>query len=206
MWSYRPEWANTIEEKESVLKGGVSTVYRFNLMSHTGTYIETTQHKLAVDFLLKDFDIEHFYRSVKLVVVIPDENGIVLLSDFLESCKTSNIQFVKGDSLIIATNYGVNHRKENYLEASPSFEESLTNYLCELELSFIGTDTPIIENLKNPHKPVIKLFESNKRMLLIAPLLIDTNEIKTGTYTISCAPLNIEGTSGALCRPLLIQN
>ena len=51
MWHYRPGWENSVREIESVLKGGNVTIYGFDLCSHTGTYIETSHHKLKEEIL-----------------------------------------------------------------------------------------------------------------------------------------------------------
>ncbi|MBK6836150.1 MAG: hypothetical protein IPG89_18515 [Bacteroidetes bacterium] len=96
--------------------------------------------------------------------------------------------------------------KEDYLSSSPSFEPELTGWLATLNLGLLGVDTPIIENLAAPYQPVVNLFNANPALLLLAPLKIDTNDVKSGEYTLSCLPLNIEDTTGMLCRTILITN
>jgi kynurenine formamidase len=122
----------------------------------------------------------------------------------LKEVSENDISIDPGDAIIIANGYGVNHKQANYLSASPSFEPALVDWLIEKEPGLLGVDTPIMENPEQPFQPVIKLFEANSEMLLLAPLNIDTATIKTGTYYLSCAPLKVENVSGMLCRPLLI--
>lgn len=203
MWAYRPELNNTVQLLSSTQKGDASTIYQFNLFSNTGTYIETSQHKLANNILLDDLPLDTFYRKVKVVIV--DEQKIISKSHLIERLNENKLLLSKGDALIIANGYGINHRKENYLSNSPSFSEELTEWLANLQLDLLGVDTPIIDNVENPYQPVVKLFEANADMLLLAPLRIDTTEIITGEYILSCFPLKIESTAVSLCRAILIK-
>ena len=202
MWSYRAEWKNSINIFESTSNGGQSTVYEMKLFSHTGSYIETSQHKLVNDLILNTLPIESFYRKVK--VIVTDEKKKITKKKVLEIATSENLLPEAGDAFIIANGYGINHANDTYLSESPYFEEELTEWLINSEIGLLGVDTPIIENLEAPYKPVIKLFEANPKLLLLAPLLIDSAIIKSGIYTLSCLPLNVEATSGMLCRPILI--
>ena len=206
MWHYRTEWKNNISEIESVLKGGSATVYRFDLCSHCGTYIETSHHKLKKEILLSDFEIREFYRTIKLIIVKTNSKNEITLQSVLDALEQKNIFIKKNDSVIISTGYGKEHRTKNYLKKSPSFSPELTSYLCSKKISFLGVDTPLIENLENPYRPVVKLFEANPQMLLLAPLLIETSQVKTGIYQLSALPLKIENVSASPCRPVLIIN
>src|ERR1700741_2573795 len=204
MWSYKPQWQNSVEVFESTVKGGASTVYKLNVFSHTGTYIETSSHKLKSELLLSALPRETFYRKVKLIIT--GEKNTITKNGVMEAAGECGLTLEKGDAVIIANGYGMNHRKDNYLSASPSFDPELTDWLCQLELSLLGVDTPIIENITDPSQPVVKLFTANPQLLLLAPLHIDTNKVAGREYLLSCMPLNVEGATGMLCSPFLIEN
>ncbi len=205
MWSYRPEWSNSISTVFATANGDASTVYNFNIHSHTGTYIETSQHKLNNQLLLQDFQLESFYGSC-FVVVIPElTDNVVTLASFLNALNRIELSDLKGSRLIIATGYGNNHSNEDYLKNAPSFEPSLTQTLIDLNLSLLGVDTPIIENQKQPYQPVIKIFEANENLLLLAPLKIDLEQVETGIYILSCLPSFKCEVSGSPTRAFLIQ-
>jgi len=205
MWSYRPEWKNKISTISSTAKNQASTVYHFNLHSHTGTYIETSQHKLDNQLLLNDFPLDAFWGKCYVVVISTLKNNIVTLNAFLEELNNLNEPISIGAKLLIATGYGENHHNLDFLMAAPSFEPALTEKLIEMELSLLAVDTPIIENQKLPYQPIIKLFTANEKLLILAPLLIDTKKIKTGLYTLSCFPGIKADISGSLCRAILIK-
>jgi kynurenine formamidase len=202
MWAYKPQWRNNIELFESTMGGDASTVYKLTVFSHSGTYIETSSHKLKSELLLNDLSLKSFYREVKLV--ISDEEKIITRSKIAEELIRSGMKIEKGDAVIIANGYGKNHRREDYLSASPSFDPGLTAWLSELKIGLIGVDTPIIENPDAPYQPVAGLFTANPELLLLAPLNINIAEVKSGSYTLCCLPLNVENTTGMLCRPVLI--
>jgi len=204
MWSYKPQWQNNVELFESTMKDDMSTVYKLTVYSHTGTYIETSSHKLKSELLLSELPLESFYRKVKLIV--SDAKQLITKKRIVQELKKKNLKLEKGNTRIIENGYGENHKSENYLSKSPSFEPELTNWLSSLNLGLLGVDTPIIENLEAPYQPVVKLFTANPSLLLLAPLKINTNEVKSGEYTLSCLPLNVEGSTGMLCRPILIDN
>jgi len=203
MWHYKPQWKNYVELFESTIKGDVSTVYKLNIYSHTGTYIETSSHKLPSELLLNDLPLNNFYRNVKLIVVRDEK--IITKNSVQEESQKNNLKIEKGDAVIIANGYGKNHDCEDYLSDSPSFEPELTEWLIEQELGLLGVDTPIIENLTSPYQPVVKLFKANKKLLLLAPLNIDIKTIATSEYILSCFPLSVEKTTGMLCRAVLIK-
>lgn len=205
MWSYKPEWANSVSSICETNKGDAGTVYRFNLVSHTGTYIETSQHKLKNNKLLNHLDLDSFYKKCKVIVVNNLKGKQISLAAIKNELTKKKLKIVKGDYVIIATGYGKNHNGKNYLQASPYFEPALMGWLNEKQIGLIGTDTPIIENLEEPYSPVIKMFKANPKLLLLAPLLIDTKKIKTGIYTLSCLPLPIKNISGSQCRAVLIK-
>lgn len=205
MWAYRPDWANFIVPISETAKGDAGTVYSFNLVSHTGTYIETSQHKLKNKKTFDKLILDSFYRKCKLISINDQKGKAISLASVQQELRKNKLSIVKGDYVIIASGYGKNHSKSNYLEASPFFEPSLTDWLIEKKIGLIGTDTPIIENQDKPYMPVVKMFKANQDMLLLAPLLIDTKKIKTGVYTLSCLPLPIKNISGSLCRAVLIK-
>jgi arylformamidase len=202
MWFYKPQWKNSVELFESTMNGDLSTVYKLNLFSHTGTYIETSSHKLKSELLLGNLPLESFYRNVKLIVT--DETHIITKKKIVNELEKTKMQLISGDALIIANGYGLDCEKDDYLSASPSFEPELTNWLADIKIGLLGVDTPIIENLAAPYQPVVKLFNANPEMLLLAPLKIDTNEIGSGEYMLSCLPLNVVGSTGMLCTAMLI--
>jgi kynurenine formamidase len=124
---------------------------------------------------------------------------------FLDALKDIELSDLKGSKLIIATGYGHRHSNEDYLIKAPSFEQELTQLLMDLNLSLLGVDTPIIENQVNPYQPVIKLFEANEKLLLLAPLMINLEQVETGKYTLSCLPSIKAEISGCQTRAILIR-
>lgn len=207
MWSYRKHWGNEITAIEETLHGDRSTVYRFSLCSHTGTYIETCQHKLAINVLLEEFECRDFVRPCKVVCLRPkDSKQPVTLIELRDKLENAKMALEAGDALLICTNWGKRHGKPEYVIRCPFFEDSLTDYLASIKLSLLGVDVPVIDNTSQPYQAVVRLFEANCRLLFIAPLLLDDALIKTGHYTVCAFPLNIKGVCASLCSPVLLQS
>jgi arylformamidase len=205
MWSYRPDWKNKISAISSTSEGDASTVYKFELCSHTGTYIETSQHKLKNNVLLEHFPVHRFICNVK-VLIIRNIGKEIKLEHVLHELNVADIDLNVGDSLIICTGWGAReYSSEGFIVDAPYFEEDLTNYLLQRKLSLLGVDTPVIDNQVKPYFAVNKLFNTNEDLLLLAPLAINLNEVKTGVYMLNTLPLKISGVSASLCRPVLIE-
>jgi kynurenine formamidase len=205
MWRYRPGWESRVEILTSTAQGDASTVYRFDLCSHAGTYIETSQHKLNNDVTLDQFDVSTFLRSCKLVVVPANERQEICVEQFRNEIDRTGMTIATGDALIVATGWGEQHRVTDYLTQSPFFSPDLVDLLCEMNLSVLGVDIPAIDNPREPYRAVQKLFEANPMLLLLAPLVIDVGTVQSGEFYLSAAPLKIESVSASLCRALLIE-
>jgi len=206
MWRYRKGWENRFETLSRTRDGDTSTVYRFNLCSHSGTYLETSQHKLANDITLDDFQLSAFVRPCKVAVLNATANTPIELAELHAALGRLAGPVEKGDALLLATGWGSNRREPDYVSRCPSFAVGVVEQLCEFGLDLLGTDLPIIDNQVHPFNAVAKLFEVNPNMLLLAPLAIDVDAIRPGSYLLSAAPLKIEAVCASPCRPVLIES
>jgi kynurenine formamidase len=206
-FKYRSEWGNHISTICSTNLEQNSTVYRFNLCSHSGTYIETSQHKLPNDVALSDFSLQSFVRDVTLVKIEPLKSGEINLNIFLDAVNKQKIEMEGVKALLVCSGWTFqNYSAPYYLEHSPYFTEELTKFVSGLNLELLGVDTPILDNPNSPYNPVKSLFEANPKMLLLAPLSIDLNIVLKSSYTLNCVPLKISNVAASLCRPILIIN
>ncbi len=207
MWSYKVGWENSVNLICSTLKSDLSTVYRFSLCSHSGTYIETSQHKLRNNILLDDFEINRFFCDVKLLKLDKERRQkCIFLPEVLSELKKNNLTINSGDCVIISCGWAAEHHKDKeFISSAPYFEEKLTNYLATKKLNLLGVDTPVIDYQPAPYFAINKLFKLNKRLLILAPLSIN-HDVNTGTYLLNTLPLKIENVSACLCRPILIKN
>ena len=206
MWRYRSGWESCVSTLASTARGDASTVYRFDFCSHAGTYVETSQHKLNNDVLLDGFGVGEFVRECTVVVTATKRAGdVVTLAEVRGSLAAQQCEVVGGDALLIATGWGMEYRSADYLVGSPCFSRELVAWLCTLQLGLLGVDVPAIEDRRAPYGPVQMLFEAGPRTLLLAPLVIDTERIRTGRYILCAAPLKIETVCASLCRALLFE-
>ena len=83
MWRYQPGWENTIYALSDTNQGDTDSVYRFNLCSHTGTYIESAGHKLANQRGFNELPINAFVQlDTLLLQVTPAADGCITLKEF----------------------------------------------------------------------------------------------------------------------------
>ena len=203
MWSYQAGWENTIYALSDTNQGDSDSVYRFNLCSHTGTYIESAGHKLANQTNLNELPISAFMQlDTLLLQVTPDADGCITLTEFETALGLHAQSATALTNLILGTDWGCQHTEENYLARAPWFQAELTRHLARLPLHILGVDTPIIDNPQHPYDPVRQLFAANQELLLLAPLNLP-GDLPSGTYQLDCPPLNIIDVSAAPCRPVL---
>lgn len=206
MWAYRPEWANRITPIAETRRGAPSTVYRLDLCSHTGTYIETSQHKLNTDVPLDSFSEGDFFREAAVVVLKNKQPAEpITLEEFRRALLGNDTIVKRNGALVIASGWGRHHREPSYLGSSPFFEPRLTDHINSIGLGLLAVDVPVIDNQRRPYNPVKRLFEANPRLLLLAPLFLDPKVLKTGLYTLCAFPLNIPGVCATPCTPVLIE-
>ena len=203
MWRYQPGWENSIHAMSDTNQGDADSVYRFDLCSHTGTYIETAGHKLSNQLCLDDFPISTFVQQPTVVLSMTTDANACLTLQALEFA-LANCPDMDGalTNLILMTGWGEQHSDSGYLTRAPWFAPELTDYLASMNLHILGVDTPIIDNQQAPYDAVQKLFQANKELLLLAPLRLP-KALCSGIYQLDCAPLNIIGVSAAPCRPVL---
>lgn len=205
MWSYKEDWKNKISCISSSSNSPASTVYKFELFSHTGTYIETSQHKLDNNILLDNFPINRFLCDIKLIK-LNSVSKVITLEDFLEELRKSKLTVETGDSLIICCGWGADKEfSRDFIYNSPFFEKGLTQYLTQKRLNLLGVDIPAIDNRVEPYHAVDQLFLGNVDLLLLAPLSINLCEVASGKYFLNCLPLKISEVSASLCRPVLFK-
>ncbi len=205
MWRYRAGWESSIRTLSDTEAGDPSTVYRFDLCSHAGTYIETSQHKLRTERPLSQLQPTDFFRTCKLLI-LPEKrpSEAVRREEVQHALCAAGIDVAAGDSLLLSVGWGKQHRESHYVNGSPYFTEDLVAWLCERRLHLLGVDVPAIDNQRSPYGAVTKLFEAEPGTLLLAPLVIDSRQVATGHYTLLAAPLKIDAVSASLCRVLLI--
>ena len=204
MWAYRNEWENRISTVCSTAGGDASTAYRFDLCSHTGTYIETSQHKLNTNIALDSYSIDSFIQPCTLVSVAgKSSRDEISREDFIEASEKFSLP--PRNALIVATGWGVNYKEKNFVSECPYFASSLTEHLISLRPSLIGFDVPVIDHPNEPYGAIAKLFEAIPGLLVIAPLVIDLENVPAGRHKLISFPLNIAGVCASLCRPILLE-
>lgn len=205
MWSYRDEWCNKLDTVSSTKNGDPSTVYNFNIYSHTGTYIETSQHKFDNNILLTDFAIETFHAKCKVVCLKNHTKNIITFAEVKEEMAAYGMTLNQGDNIIVSAGWGGMHNNSEYILSSPSFEPQLMEWITKNKVSILGVDTPSLENINEPYQPVNNFFKENPNSLLLAPLKINHNYVSTGEYTLSCLPALLSEVSGSITRAFLIE-
>ena len=203
MWAYRLGWENSIQEICSTASGDPSTAYRFNLCSHSGTYIETSQHKLNTKLPLDAFPLDNYFQSCTVISIPAPERREISKQDFITA--STHLVIPQNKALILSTGWGQRNRDEKFISHGPFLSEALVDYLIEIRPSLLGFDLPVIDHPFQPYQAVAKLFSALPNLLLLAPLVINPTLVKTGAYELIAAPLNIQGACASLCRSFLIE-
>lgn len=167
-------------------------------ISHTGAHIDFPIHFIPSGKTLRDYEdiygLDTFYGPAAVIEVPYNKSSIDV--NFLKSIgklpnrilfKTSNSKLYKKTEV-----------SQNYVYVEPEAAE----YIAENDVRLVGIDYLGIENPKSTTFETHKILLS-KDILILEGIIL--NDIKEGTYTLSCFPLEILDSDFGPCRAVLIK-
>lgn len=201
------ETATTVE-KDSFFSSLLSST------TVSGLYLESQAHIIQGGKTLDQYPVDRFIRPAR-IVRLPAQSPKALIDADLMARHAPPIR--KGEALLVATGWGAMWNKPGYVLQCPNMTRSALQWVLDHDISLFGVDIPCIEaswseddtnEMRRVRRSAEKgsmlrtLFERD--ILLLAPL-VKLEEIRSGSGTLICLPLNLRGTSGAPCRAVFME-
>lgn len=192
-------------ETVATLKNNGFFSSRIEMSTVTGLYLESQAHVMEGGKTLDQYGPERFLVPA-VVVNLPTQPQRAQVDGDMLAARAPKIN--AGDALLLGTGWGSMWDAQGYVLRCPNLKRSAMEWVLEQGVSLFGVDTPCIESSSpdsddSPRGSLLReLFERD--ILLLAPL-VNLEKVRTGRGTLVCLPLKLQGTSGAPCRAIFIE-
>jgi arylformamidase len=195
---FRLETATTVE-KDSFFSSVLSST------TVSGLYLESQAHIIPGGKTLDQYAADRFILPARIVRLPPQSPKALIDADLMARHAP---QVGKGEALLVATGWGGMWNKPGYVLQCPNMTRGALQWVLDREISLFGVDIPCIEASWSADDAAQKgsmlrtLFERD--ILLLAPL-VNLEEVRSESGTLICLPLKLQGTSGAPCRAVFME-
>jgi kynurenine formamidase len=121
---------------------------KIEMVSNTGTYIDTPFHRYADGKDLADIALDALVDLEGVVVRVPHSDRLAITeTDF------ANID-VKGKAVLVCTGWSEHWNTDNYFTAHPFLTEKAAQFLVESGVRLVGIDSHNIDDTSANRRPV----------------------------------------------------
>jgi arylformamidase len=171
--------------------------------SHAGTHMDAPIHFGAGNAGIDAYQIQRFFVKCHVVrLPNPTPRQLIYVKDIPEAV----LQKVKpGDGLLIHTNWSQKYGSDDYRNALPRISDELADWICAVDIKFIGVEPPSIadvNNIEEVGRIHRKLLKAN---VIIVEGLVNLEKISHDVIDIIALPLCIRGGDGAPARVIAIE-
>jgi kynurenine formamidase len=161
-----------------------------NMLAMTGTYFESCgdYHNYTIDdipieklFMINSYALQIPYEKLQLV----DNRPCIFLDDFKKAEKGG---IPTGSGIIIATGYGKNWCKKDYVAKCPFLAKETMDYLIDKKPFIVVWDTPAAENDVHPENIFERYFKAN---ILSVTACVNLEKIKKYNVKLVVMPLKL---------------
>ena len=161
-----------------------------NMIAMTGTYFETPGD--YHDYTVSDVPVEKLFMIDSYALQMPYENLEIVdgrpcinLEDFKEAEKAP---IPPGSGIILATGYGKNWFRSDYVAKCPFLSKPAMDYLIDRKPFIVVFDTPAAENDVHPENIFERYFKAN---ILSVTACVNLEDIKKYNVRLTVMPLNL---------------
>lgn len=158
---------------------------KIEMVSNTGTYIDSPFHRYADGKDLSEITLERLVNLEAVIVRADYKNGIEVGKKFFE-----NIQ-IKGKAILVNTNWSDFWRTDAYFENHSFLTEDAAIYLRDQGAALVGIDSHNIDDTRGKSRPVHSTLL--KAEIIIAEHLTNLNQLPEGGFTFTAVPPKMKG-------------
>ena len=176
-----------------------------NMLAMTGTFFESSGE--YHNYTINDIPIEKLFMIDCCVLKMPYEKLKIVDNRpcmFLEDLKKAEKSLIPiGSGIILATGYGKNWERKDYVEKCPFLAKDAMDYIIGKKPFIVVYDTPAAENDVHPENIFEGYFKAN---ILSATACINLEKIEKYNVKLVVMPLKLlKVTLASPCRAIVIE-
>lgn len=157
---------------------------KIEMISNTGTYIDTPFHRFADGKDLSEIDLEGV-ANLEGVVIRIDESIKSIDVDLLQSYD------LKDKAVLIHTNWSRYWATDTYFENDPYLTEDAAHYLKQQGVKLVGIDCHNIDNTNGKTRPVHTVLLRNE--IFIVEHMTNLHQLPDEGFKFYAVPVKVKG-------------
>jgi len=121
---------------------------KIEMVSNTGTYLDSPFHRFADGKDLSDLSLEQLAYLEAVFIHVPESNGRIIDESWF-----ANLD-VRGKAVLIHTGWARHWKTDQYFEGHPYLTEGAANALKSGGATLVGIDTYNIDDITDGRRPV----------------------------------------------------
>lgn len=174
------------EESRSRYEPGTEfQIGKIEMVSNTGTYIDSPFHRYADGKDLSEITLEKLVNLEALVVRADYRSGIEVGKKFFENIP------IKGKAILVNTNWSEHWRTDGYFENHSFLTEEAAIYLRDQGAALVGIDSHNIDDTRGKSRPVHSTLL--KAEIIVAEHLTNLGQLPDNGFTFTAVPPKMKG-------------
>lgn len=158
---------------------------KIEMVSNTGTYIDSPFHRYADGKDLSEINLEKLVNLEAIVVRADYRNGIEVGKKFFEKIP------IKGKAILVDTHWSELWRTDAYFENHPYLTEEAAIFLRDQGAALVGIDSHNIDDTRGKSRPVHSTLLKSE--IIIAEHLCNLNQLPDNGFTFTAVPPKMKG-------------
>jgi arylformamidase len=158
---------------------------KIELISNTGTYVDTPFHRYAAGEDLSQVGLERFAELEGILVRADFKGGIEVGKKFFEGLPLT------GKAVLVNTNWSKHWRTDAYFQNHSFLTEEAAIYLRDAGVKLVGIDSHNIDDTRKKSRPVHSALL--KAGIIIAEHLCNLDQIPSEKFVFNAVPPKFKG-------------
>ncbi|MCF6318266.1 MAG: cyclase family protein [Proteobacteria bacterium] len=165
-------------------EGTTFQIGKIEMISNTGTYIDTPFHRFAEGKDLSEIDLDGVANLDGIVISI-NENIKEITAEMLQN------HDIKDKAVLIHTNWSRHWGSDAYFENDPYLTENAAIYLKQQGVKLVGIDCHNIDDTTGKTRPVHTVLLHNE--IFIVEHMTNLSQLPKGGFKFYAVPIKIKG-------------
>ena len=158
---------------------------KIEMVTNTGTYVDSPFHRYADGKDLSEMELEHFV----------DLEGIVIRADYRKGLAVTVEAFkgkeIRGRAVLVHTGWAEHWATDAYFENHPFLTEDAAIYLRDCGVKLVGIDSHNIDDTRGNARPVHSVLLKNE--IIVAEHLCNLENVPDEGFAFTAAPPKVKG-------------